>query len=98
MIRRAFAVLAFMGTASLGAMPEAYAATYTVTNTNDSNAGSLRQAILNANATGTVDTIEFAISGAGPHTINLGSGGDQALGHRASNTLRASGYDGGAVR
>ena len=46
------------------------APTLVVTNTNDSGAGSLRQAILNANAsTGTVDTIAFNISGSGPHTI-----------------------------
>ena len=45
-------------------------ATYTVTNTADSGAGSLRQAILNANTTSnTFDTINFNIPGAGPHTI-----------------------------
>jgi hypothetical protein len=50
----------------------AQAATYTVTNTSDSGAGSLRQAVINANATPTVtDVIIFAISGAGPHTIFL---------------------------
>ncbi|MEM8671871.1 MAG: DUF4347 domain-containing protein, partial [Planctomycetota bacterium] len=37
-------------------------ATYTVTNTNDSGSGSLRQAILNANANSGQDTIEFNIS------------------------------------
>jgi len=41
----------------------------TVTNTNDSGAGSLRQAILDANATPGADTIAFNIPGAGPHTI-----------------------------
>ena len=47
-------------------------ATYTVTNTNDSGAGSLRQAILNSNATATVDdTIVFNIAGTGTHTITL---------------------------
>ena len=46
-------------------------ATYTVTNTNDSGAGSLRQAILDANANGGADTINFNISGTGVHTINL---------------------------
>ena len=49
--------------------------TFTVTNTNDSGAGSLRQAILNANATvGTLDTIAFNISGIGPHSVALLSG------------------------
>jgi S-layer homology domain len=48
----------------------ATAATYTVTNTGDSGAGSLRQAILDANANGGVDTIAFNIPGAGVHTIS----------------------------
>ncbi|HXI93985.1 MAG TPA: hypothetical protein VNO24_28695, partial [Blastocatellia bacterium] len=43
--------------------------TFTVTNTNDSGTGSLRQAILDANATGGSDTINFNISGSGVHTI-----------------------------
>ncbi len=45
--------------------------TFVVTNTNDSGVGSLRQAILDANALGGLDTITFSITGAGPHTINL---------------------------
>ena len=44
-------------------------ATYTVTNLNDSGAGSLRQAITNANANGGADTITFSTFG----TINLAS-------------------------
>jgi len=44
------------------------AATYTVMNTNDSGPGSLRQAILDANANSGVDTIAFAI-GSGLQTI-----------------------------
>jgi hypothetical protein len=52
----------------LGAMP-AHAATFTVTNTNDAGAGSLRQAITNANATPAADVVNFNIPGAGPHTI-----------------------------
>ena len=48
-------------------------ATYTVTNTNDTGAGSLRQAILDANANSGIDTITFNISGAGTHSINLAS-------------------------
>ena len=42
---------------------------YAVTNTNDSGSGSLRQAILNANADAGTQTITFNIPGAGPHTI-----------------------------
>jgi S-layer homology domain len=49
--------------------PTVFAATFTVTNTNDSGAGSLRQAILDANANPGVDTIVFNIPGAGVHTI-----------------------------
>ena len=48
------------------------AATYTVTTTNDSGAGSLRQAIIDANTPGP-DTVAFNIPGAGPHVISLAS-------------------------
>jgi hypothetical protein len=48
-------------------------ATFTVTNTSDSGAGSLRQAILDANANPGADTIDFNIPGAGPHTIQPSS-------------------------
>ncbi len=52
----------------------ANAANYTVANTNDSGPGSLRQAVIDANATpSVVDTITFAIPGSGPHTITLTS-------------------------
>lgn len=48
----------------------AKAATYTVTSTANAGAGTLRQAIIDANSTpGVADTIEFNIAGAGPHTI-----------------------------
>ncbi|WNM63854.1 DUF4347 domain-containing protein [Candidatus Nitrospira neomarina] len=50
---------------------EGVLATYTVTNTNDSGAGSFRQAILDANANAGSDTINFSIAGAGPHVITL---------------------------
>ncbi|MBC7818685.1 MAG: DUF4347 domain-containing protein, partial [Planctomycetaceae bacterium] len=48
-------------------------AAFSVTNTNNSGAGSLRQAITDANALAGLDTITFSISGAGPHTINVDS-------------------------
>ena len=51
----------------------AMAATFTVTNTDDTGAGSLRQAILDANATPGVDTIAFNIPGAGVQTISPAS-------------------------
>jgi IPT/TIG domain/S-layer homology domain len=49
----------------------ASATTYTVTNTADSGAGSLRQAITDANTNGGTDTIAFNIPGSGVHTINV---------------------------
>src|ERR1051325_6554336 len=60
----------FVLTVIVGWMPvPGLAATYTVTNTNDSGAGSLRQAILNANASPGPDTINFNIAGGGLKTI-----------------------------
>jgi hypothetical protein len=57
----------------LGSPDRARCATFAVTNTNDSGSGSLRQAILDANANENdlffVDQIEFDIAGPGPHTI-----------------------------
>jgi len=54
----------------LGAVPGiSGAATFTVTTVADSGAGSLRQAITDANAAGGADTIEFNIVGSGVHTI-----------------------------
>src|SRR5262245_55946603 len=48
----------------------AQAATIAVTNTSDSGLGSLRQAILDSNASvGALDTIMFGISGPGPYSI-----------------------------
>ncbi|HYX46657.1 MAG TPA: hypothetical protein VE820_07535, partial [Sphingomicrobium sp.] len=49
--------------------PALPAATFTVTTTADSGAGSLRQAILDANANAGTDTIEFNIPGSGVQTI-----------------------------
>ncbi len=49
------------------------ATTYTVTSTADSGAGTLRQAILDANAHAGPDTIAFSIVGSGVHTISLAS-------------------------
>ncbi len=51
--------------------PLADAATFTVTSTADSGAGSLRQAILDANASSGADTIAFDITGSGVQTIAL---------------------------
>ena len=53
---------------ALAATPAA-AATFTVINTSDSGAGSLRQAILDANSSAGPHLIQFAIPGSGVHTI-----------------------------
>lgn len=50
------------------------AATFPVTTTADAGAGSLRAAILAANASAGADDITFAIPGVGPFTINLLTG------------------------
>ena len=49
----------------------AQATTFTVANTADTGAGSLRQALIDANAAGGTNTIAFAIPGAGAHTIAI---------------------------
>lgn len=62
MVKKIFLVL-FMTVFSIEA------ATFTVINTNDSGAGSLRQAILDANAAGGSSTVNFNIPGAAPQII-----------------------------
>src|SRR5581483_11922776 len=54
---------------ALALVPTARAATFTVTSLNDSGPGSLREAIILANARAGTDTITFSIGG----TITLGS-------------------------
>lgn len=49
------------------------AATFTVTNTTDSGAGSFRKALDDANANPGPDQVDFAIPGSGPHTISATS-------------------------
>ncbi len=46
---------------------------FVVSNTNDSGAGSLRQAILDSNANAGKDSIVFSLSGSGPFTIAVAS-------------------------
>ncbi len=62
-------------------------ATYTVTNTNDSGAGSFRQAIIDANNNAGADTISFSITGTGVHTINLASVLPDITGRSSSTVL-----------
>jgi len=62
--------LLIAGTLGRGAFLLPIGSTLLVENTSDSGPGSLRQAILEANATaGVKETINFRIPGAGPHTI-----------------------------
>ncbi len=61
---RALLTIAFLALAGA-----AMGTTYTVTSTADSGAGTLRQAILDANASLGLDTIAFNITGSGVHTI-----------------------------
>lgn len=70
----AFFLIFLLGLAGLGHGARRAAATLVVTNANDAGAGSLRQAILDSNASGgVVDTITFNIPGSGVQTINLSS-------------------------
>ncbi len=63
--------LSLVAAALCMALTNASANTYTVTNTNDAGAGSLRQAILDANANAGSDAIEFNVGGGGPQGIAI---------------------------
>ena len=63
-------ILATTIVALVAASMASSAATFTVINTNDSGAGSLRQAILDANAAPGADAIEFNIPAPGVQTIS----------------------------
>ena len=92
-LRFIFAVLALVF--SLALVERNYAATFTVTNTNDSGAGSLRQAVADANVNNQNDTIVFdAAIFSTPQTITLTSGQIVILPDRAvgiSKTLTING-------
>jgi hypothetical protein len=59
--------------AGLVLSPAAFAATYTVGNTNDNGSSSLRDAIAQANANPGADTIDFAANVSGTITLTTGS-------------------------
>ncbi|MES1241472.1 MAG: choice-of-anchor Q domain-containing protein, partial [Acidobacteriota bacterium] len=61
-----------LGAAALAAAPGAQAATFTVTNLNDSGAGSLRQAILDANGAAGADVVDFQAGLTGTITLTTG--------------------------
>ncbi len=75
--RRVVALVLALGVAAASALgpgaPRAYAASFSVTNTNDSGPGSLRQAILDANGSPGLDTISFNLVGSSGRTIALDS-------------------------
>ncbi len=60
MLRRACAGLVAL--LALALAPSAFAATFTVSSNQDSGAGTLRQAILDANGSPGVDTIDFNLT------------------------------------
>src|SRR6185503_13450636 len=66
-------IQAIVTAGSAGKCKGAAGAVLTVTNTNDSGLGSLRQAILDANANAGVQTISFNIGGSGVRTISPAS-------------------------
>lgn len=70
-MKAAFLCVALVCCSWAGFTGEAHAATYTVTNTNDSGAGSLRYAMEQANYNFGNDTINFNIGGGGVKTITL---------------------------
>src|SRR5262249_39370203 len=71
--------------------------TFTVTNTNDFGAGSLRQAITDANANPGPDTIQFSIPGSGVQTIQPSySGGGVSL-PIISDTVTIDGWSQGGA-
>jgi parallel beta-helix repeat protein len=61
-----------LGAAALAAVPSAQAATFTVTNLNDNGAGSLRQAILDANGAAGADVVDFQAGLTGTITLTTG--------------------------
>ena len=69
MISLGVMLAALMASLLLTIQPAHASATFTVTNTNDSGAGSLRQAINDANNAPGADTISFNIPGSDVHTI-----------------------------
>src|SRR3954462_6455201 len=73
-LRPWYALLASLALVGLfSALGHAAPTTFTVTTTADSGAGSLRSAILSANANSGADTIAFNIPGAAPYSIALAS-------------------------
>ena len=92
----------------LAAATHTHAATFTVINTSDSGADSLRQAILDANANAGLDAIDFNVGGGGAQTIALSSDlpnitddvtidGSSQPGFTAAPLIRLEGFSTGLV-
>jgi len=83
-----------------GAMVAAQAATYTVTNTNDSGAGSLRQAISDANGSSESDTINISVTGTimlGGTELTIANNGALTINGLGASQLTVSGNDASRV-
>ena len=74
----------------LGLEERVVPATFTVVNNSDSGVGSLREAIINANATSANDTINFSVVNS-PYTINLGSALPNIASTSSAGTLTING-------
>jgi hypothetical protein len=72
-LRRTLIALVLFSVGAASDAGPALAADFTVTNTDDAGAGSLRQALIGANAAAGADTIQFAVPGEGVKTINVSS-------------------------
>lgn len=93
--REGFVVL--LGGNKLSIVVPQVSMTFTVTNTNDAGLGSLRQAILDANATPDADTINFNIPGSPPFTIALASALPAVTNPVIINGTTQPGFNGAAV-
>lgn len=71
--------------------------TFIVNNTADAGAGSLRQAIIDANGAAGFDSITFAIPGGGPHVITLATALPQVTGVCSIDATTQPGYAGTPV-
>ncbi len=81
-------------TEGLGTMDAGIASIITVTNTNDSGSGSLREAIIQANTLAGADSIVFNIPGTGPHRIDFLGSLPQATGPVMIDATTQPGYAG----
>jgi len=74
----------------LGLEERVVPANFTVINNSDSGVGSLREAIINANATSANDTIDFSVVNS-PYTIILGSALPSIASTSSAGTLTING-------